>query len=174
MPPREDRLTALVAAVLGKAISAAGAAARRRLTTDDGGDPDDVMGPGERKEIRVRVGGQVRRVGWVRVDKGRTKATVTDEAAFTAWVRETAPGEIVPAVRPSYREAVLSQLRREGAAVVPGTGELVEEVPGVEVSEGEPTVYVNAEEDAAEVLGEAYREGGLPALERVVREISGG
>src|SRR5690606_14529808 len=160
-----------------------------------------------RKEIRVRVGGQVRRVGWVRVDKGRTRATVTDEAAFTAWARESAPGELVPAVRPSYREAVLSQLRRAGAAVVPGTwelveevpgpdvpagaptvsvpgvdgaaevpgtGEVVEEVPGVEVSEGEPTVYVTAEEDAAEVSGEPSREGGLPALARLVREISGG
>src|SRR5690606_26985632 len=134
MPPREDRLTALVAAVLGKAISAAGAAARARLTTDDGGDPDDVMGPGERKEIRVRVGGEARRVGWVRVDKGKRRATVTVEAAFTQWVRETAAGEIVRAVRPAYRDAVLSQLRRDGSAVVPGTGELVEEVPGVEVS----------------------------------------
>lgn len=114
-----------------------------------------------------------RPAGHAQLKKGTTRAVVTDPAAFEAWVSATRPDEVeqitTTRVRPAYQAAVLAGAKKAGAAVTADG----EEIPGVSVTTGEPTVAVSVAEDAAELLAEAWQSGELwellggllPALE---------
>lgn len=66
---------------------------------------------------------------------GKVSAVVTDEAAFTTWVENNYPSEIVKTVRASAREKFLKDAAAAGEPVNPATGEVI---PGVEIREGDP------------------------------------
>lgn len=114
-----------------------------------------------------------RPAGHAQLKKGATYAKVTDPAAFEAWVSSNRPDEVeqiaATRVRPAYQAALLAAAKKAGAAVTPDG----EEIPGVTITTGEPTVAVSVAEDAAELLAEAWQSGELwellggllPALE---------
>lgn len=65
--------------------------------------------------------------GSVTVATRKPTAGIVDDAAFLAWARANAPGEIVETVRDSFRHAIERQLRilDDGTVVHSGTGEAV-------------------------------------------------
>lgn len=114
-----------------------------------------------------------RPAGHAQLKKGATYAKVTDPAAFEAWVMFNRPDEVehikTTRVRPAYQAALLAAAKKAGAAVTADG----EEIPGVTVTAGEPTVAVSVAEDAAVLLAAAWQSGELwellggllPALE---------
>lgn len=78
-------------------------------------------------------------LGTVSLSAGRASAKLTDPAAFTAWVAERYPSEMVQAVRGSFTGKVLEQATALGEAVDQATGEVI---PGVEIVTGDPYVTV--------------------------------
>lgn len=121
--------------------------------------------------LGATLGGRV--AGHAQLRKGTTRAVVSDAEAFEAWVSENCPSEIEflssVRVRPSYQAAVLAAAKKTGVAVTAAG----EEIPGITVTEGEPTVAVTLAEDAAELVAAAWQSGELwellgdllPALE---------
>ncbi|CAM4379435.1 hypothetical protein [Nocardiopsis rhodophaea] len=172
--PRDLRLLLVMKAVVAARLKGADDRHRRELLAGDEHDPDAAMEPGERAHVRVcdGQGGRVR-VGTVRVDPAPVSVKVDDEAAFVAWVAERAPGEIVQAVRESYRKRVLALVKEYGQFPDPETGELVD-VPGVVREEGDPKVVVNPAQGAAEALAGAHERGELPQLGAFMAEIGPG
>jgi len=136
--------------------------------------------PGSR--IPVMFGGRL--AGWVTMPKPMTSATVTDEGALLAWAEEHQPGHVEDAAEvavceelvaylgehapqflrhsrrpdPQWAADVLAALQRDGRWVT-RDGEPVTEVPGVTVSKGSPVPRVTLGEDAAEIIGAAWRDG---------------
>lgn len=96
-------------------------------------------------------------LGTVTLTDGKTGARVTDEAAFTAWVRKHRPDEIVETVRPSYQKAVLAEAKDAGAPVT-RDGELI---PGVEIVHGDPYPSVRAVDGAMDAVRDAWSTGQL-------------
>lgn len=171
--PRDVRLLLILGQVVKRELKRTDDLLRGELTADNLDDPDEAMAPGERRAVHVRnADGERVRVGTVRVDAAPVKAVVTDEAAFCEWVQERAPSEIVPAVRSSYRNKVLDLVKEYGQMPDPETKELVD-VPGVEVQEGEPRVWVNPDAGAAEVFAGARARGELPQVEELFRRALG-
>lgn len=143
----------------------------------------DEWVPGERQS--VKFGG--RQAGWVSLPKPVTTARVTDEAKLLAWCEQHAPGAIrdndevivdqaligwLKEHRPQsvrtrrevdgyVTDAILAGLKRDGRYVTVN-GDIHGEVPGVTVSEGEPSPRVNLEPDAHAVIADAWRSGGIP------------
>jgi hypothetical protein len=111
------------------------------------------------------------KIGSVSAVQPKPTAAVTDDSAFLAWVRETAPGEVtsrvVTEVRPAYRTALLAEMTAAGAAEVPDrqTGE-IGPVPGVEITAGRATTHsVRLVKGGADAIGVAWRSGGLAHLD---------
>lgn len=112
-------------------------------------------------------------VGSVQLRKGARRAVVTDPAAFEAWAYAQHADNVeliqTTRVRPAYQAAILAAAKATGAAVT-GDGE---EIPGVAVTETEPTVAVTLADHARTALAEAWASGELweivgsllPALE---------
>ncbi len=112
--------------------------------------------------------------GAVQLRKGATRATVTDPAAFEAWVREHRADEVetvrTTRVRPAFVTALLTAAKKAGAAVTADG----EEIPGITVAAGDPTVAVTLADDARDLVSAAWQTGELwqliggllPALER--------
>jgi hypothetical protein len=126
---------------------------------------------GERVSGAIDPGDPDTLLGFVQLTKARESVGVTDRDAFTEWVAEHAPGEIVtiPAredVRASFVAAVCASVKAHGGWVTP-EGECVP-VDGVEVTTGQPTVTVKptAEADALVAAALASRRLDLmpPAL----------
>jgi hypothetical protein len=90
---------------------------------------------------------------------GKVAAHVTDEAAFTAWVEQNYPTEIVTTVRPSAREKFLKDAAAIGEPVNPATGEVI---PGVEVREGDPYLVTRPTAAARALMKETLE--GSPLL----------
>lgn len=140
----------------------------------------------ERKTVQAAMQKELETTGAARVDAelpdgtkvaavSRSQPTaapvVTDDEAFTKWVRETAPTEVtsrvVTEVRPAFRAALLAQMAAAGAAEVPdrGTGEITG-VPGIEVRAGRATTHsVRLAKGGADAIAEAWRDGALAYLE---------
>ena len=114
------------------------------------------MGPGDRVHARVSDG-----VSGGTVSMSAPKGTwkVRDEDAFTRWVQESRPDEIVPSVRASYKTHVLRNVEKTG------------EVPdGVEFAEGSSFVTVRLTDEQRQAITEALMGGevdwkGLLAIE---------
>lgn len=99
--------------------------------------------------------------GHTQVRNGAVKAAVTDPEAFKAWVSQNRPGEIEflssVRVRPAYQSAILTAAKRDGVAVSTDG----EEIPGVTVTQGEPTLTVTLTEDASALVAKAWQSGEL-------------
>lgn len=99
-------------------------------------------------------------VGQVTVTKGSISWGVRDEHAFTRWVRDNHPSELVESVSPAFRAKILSDAKAAGAPVT-RDGEVV---PGVEDSERAGYVAVKVTDEQAAVIVSAWRSGvlGMP------------
>lgn len=87
---------------------------------------------------------------------GRTKViqspVVTDMAAFTAWVAEHHPEEMVtpdPFVRASYLEYVKTSAKRNGKAIDERTGEVI---PGIELRDGTAMYRVTPTDEGRDIV----------------------
>lgn len=97
-------------------------------------------------------------LGFVQLTKGRESVSVTDREAFTEWVAEHCPSEIVavPAredVRASFVAAVTDAVKKHGGWISPD-GELVP-VDGVECTHGAPILTVKATAEADVLVRDA-------------------
>jgi hypothetical protein len=114
-----------------------------------------------------------RKVGTVSRPAESVLVSVTNPAAFLAWVRATRPEEVVdePVVRESFTEAVRRSVRAHGGWLNTATGE-IETVPGMERKTGNPKVSVELEPDAGDVVMQAWRDGTLsvPAMLAITAE----
>jgi hypothetical protein len=106
-------------------------------------------------------------VAKVSVPDAKPAAVVTDEKAFTAWVRDNFPTEIerrfVTEVRGSFARRLLDEMTAAGTPrwVDQDTGEL-HEVPGVEVRPTRSTSHsVRFEKAGREDIAAAWRAGLL-------------
>jgi hypothetical protein len=104
-------------------------------------------------------------LGSVTLAKGKTTAHLSDEDVFLAWVLETHPDQVeqisITRVRPDFQDQILSFARKTGRTVDPATGE---EVPGVQVVEGDPYPTTRLEPDAAALVAKAWQDGSLADL----------
>lgn len=94
------------------------------------------------------------KVATVRRAGGKASPKVTDPDKFLAWVQESHPDEVVPAVRESFTRAVLAEVDKNGAAVM-ASGEAV---PGVEFLTGTAYLTVNFEDGGEDAVKQAWRE----------------
>lgn len=123
----------------------------------------EQMTPGDRLTATLPDG---TKVASVTMAEPRASVKVVDEAAFVAWVAEEYPGEIVQAVRESFRTKVLDAVRRNGAPI-DHNGAVTR---GVEIVERDPYVTVRPTSGASEAVAQAWRDGtvqlgALPELE---------
>lgn len=75
------------------------------------------------------------RVGKVSLSEAPNNVVVTDEAALIAWVQKNKPTEIVPSLREAYWNTLKNQVKTNGHAFDPDTGEII---PGIEAVAGTP------------------------------------
>ena len=105
------------------------------------------------------LGGKV--VGAAQLKRGAVRAQVGDREAFEQWVMANRPTEVEfissVRVRPAYQSAVLAAAKKVGVAVTSDG----EEIPGVTVSEGEPSVAVTLADDAVSMVAAAWESGEL-------------
>jgi len=118
------------------------------------------MEPGDRVIAKLPSG---EKVGSVTLTQGRVSARVVDKDAFTRWVAERFPAEVVQVVRESFAKTVLDAVKRNGGWVDKATGELVQ-VPGVAVTEDDPYPSVRLTKDAPQLIAEAWQRGELAEL----------
>jgi hypothetical protein len=114
---------------------------------------------GDRKTATLDSGAPV---GSITYAKGRVTPRVVDERAFTEWVLEQYPDEVVPQVRPAFRDAVLKTTRDAG---VPMTPDGTLDVPGIELRPGTPYLTAKPNPDAVPLLLDAMRASALLAIE---------
>jgi hypothetical protein len=117
----------------------------------------DTWRPGDRNSAALPDGSVV---AAVTLAKGTTKASITDEAAYEAWVRHVHPDQIetVERVKPDFTDRAKAAARKLGHPVDPATGE---EIPGMKVERGEPYPVVKPTSDAADAIARAWRAGEL-------------
>lgn len=106
-------------------------------------------------------------LGFVQLTKGRESVSVTDREAFTEWVAEHCPGEIVtvPAredVRGSFISAVTDAVKKHGGWIT-ADGELVP-VDGVEATHGAPVLTVKTTAEADGLIAAALAARRLQLL----------
>jgi hypothetical protein len=108
------------------------------------------------RDIGVISGEQI---GSVQLTKGATRASVTDMDALLKWAQVNAPDQVVtvPVLRPAYLTALLTGAKAEGVAVTKD-GELI---PGIDVTQSDPSLMVKPSEDAAEILAREFAAGRL-------------
>ena len=119
----------------------------------------DEMVPGER--LAARFGSRV--AAWVSVPRPATRASVVNEKAFTEWVRKNLGDDeilTVEIVRPGTQKALLETAKAHGGMWVNGDGEKIA-IPGIKVETGDPAVRIELEDGAAEIIGEAWRDGTI-------------
>jgi hypothetical protein len=97
-------------------------------------------------------------LGAVSLGQRKPAAKLTDPAAFTAWVAQRYPDELVRSVRESFTSKLLAGATAASAPVDVSTGE---EIPGVEMAAGEPYVTVRPTAEAKVRMAEMLRASGL-------------
>jgi hypothetical protein len=113
--------------------------------------------------VAGRVGDEILcKASW---SKGSARVVVTDEKAFTAWVKEKHPTEIVEKVN----EAYVKSLKQIDGVLVDAAGEIA---PGIEVKVGDPSLSVRAEKGALELVDKLIAEGrvSLGGIKELVTE----
>lgn len=105
------------------------------------------------------------KIGSVTLAKGKRSVDIVDQDAFMEWVLENHPDAIqqvqVTRVDPDFTQRMIAFARATGSTADPATGE---EVPGVRVRDGEPYPMTKLEDDAAELVAEAWQSGELSDL----------
>ncbi|HVK34058.1 MAG TPA: hypothetical protein VM428_00215 [Microlunatus sp.] len=110
------------------------------------------------------------------VQKGPA-ATVTDDKALLAWVREVAPTEIstrlVTEVRPSWLAVLKKQIEATGSTewADPETG-VIHDVPGISLVGRAAYTQVTIPADGKTAIAEAWRSGALTTM--VLPELTAG
>jgi hypothetical protein len=117
-----------------------------------------VDGGSERQRVRDDDGTDL---GTVSTSAGRKAAKVTDVRAFTDWVAQRYPTELVQVVAEAFVRKLLDAALAAEAPVDVRTGEVI---PGVEVVTGEPFLTVRPTTDAKTRMRETLRTSGLLAL----------
>lgn len=107
----------------------------------------DVLSPGDRKHATLADGTDV---GTISVTQVKTKLVVTDERAFTAWVKEHRPHMIVETVRETDARALLDKALKDG-----------EVLPGVEFTTTGGNLSVSVSEDQRKAIAAAYQAGSI-------------
>lgn len=110
------------------------------------------MRPGER--LAGEIGSS--HLGFVTLARGK-RSTRVDEDAFTEWVAQRWPTEIVQSVRPAFRAKLLSQALDRGA-VIDDDGVVCE---AVTVGSGEPYPTTQLDEQADTTVAELLAKGAL-------------
>lgn len=94
------------------------------------------------------------KLGAITYSEGRRSAKVTDEAAALAWCERAHPSEVqtVRMIRPAYLKMLLDLAKADDApagakGVDPSTGE---ELPFIEVQQGNPFISVTSTKDGTE------------------------
>ncbi|MFI6347277.1 hypothetical protein [Streptomyces sp. NPDC050560] len=106
-------------------------------------------------------------IATVSLSSGEAAARVVDDAAFTAWVIATVPGEVerrfVTEVRGAFRTKLLSELTAAGGTEWPDpeTG-VIHDVPGVELAPSRSRTHaVRFKKDGRDQVMNAWRDGRL-------------
>jgi hypothetical protein len=107
------------------------------------------------------------RVATASLAGGGKAASVTDEAAFLAWMTEHHPEEIVTTVRPSARQRILDGSKAAGRPVDDVTGEIP---AGVSVGNSVPYVSLRFKPGGREAIIAAWRRGDLTGIDLVAPE----
>ncbi|MZE53781.1 hypothetical protein GTY86_35745 [Streptomyces sp. SID5770] len=108
-------------------------------------------------------------IGKATLVQQKPAATVTDETALLAWVRDVAKSEVTVRVVTEIRPAWLAQLKKQIEAVGrpewadPETG-VIHEVPGVELVGRAAHTRLTVPEEGRAAIGEAWRSGALAAV----------
>lgn len=105
--------------------------------------------------VRADIDGE--RIARTSLIMPKTKLGVADEEAFTKWVQENYPTEVVTTttVRPAFKEYFLQGLQINGNdAIDTKTGEVV---PGLRASQGNPYVSTKFESDGRARILDALR-----------------
>lgn len=117
-------------------------------------------------------------VAKVSLTEPKPAAVVTDETAFTAWVRDNHPTEVerrfVTEVRPAFATKILGEITAAGVPqwADPETGE-IHDVPGVEIRATRARSHsVRFDKGGREAIGAAWRAGALAGL--VLPELTSG
>jgi hypothetical protein len=102
-----------------------------------------------------------RRVAWVSMPAPATRATVDNDAAFLAWVKENLPEEVetVERVRPGTAKH-LAEMAKVKGGWTDEDGNLVP-IPGIRVSTSDPSPRVELEDDAEEAIRAAWLSGDI-------------
>lgn len=119
-----------------------------RLTELDRSTRDGVDWPAKTRAVAALPDGTT--VGTVTMTHGAASAKVVDEQAFTAWVQDNYPTEIVEQVRPAFKRSVLDRVKRDG-----------ELPPGVDLTYGDPRPMVKTEPGAETPIMRAWQSGHL-------------
>lgn len=110
------------------------------------------MVAGERKAAIVNG----TRIGYLTLANGK-RSTEVDEHALVEWVKEHAPGEIVEAVRPSYRSKLVAGAIQKGA-LIDSDGVVSD---AITVSRGEPYPTTQLGDEADIVISALLGKGQL-------------
>lgn len=108
-------------------------------------------------------------IGKATLVQQKPAATVTDEIALLAWVRDVAKSEVTVRVVTEIRPAWLAQLKKQIEAVGrpewadPETG-VIHEVPGIELVGRAAHTRLTVPEEGRAAIGEAWRSGALAAV----------
>lgn len=146
--------TALTAKLVADEYKKVGDAAKAKLLTEL-----DATGA---ERVRVRdVEGED--LGAAILAKGKVTASITDPAAFEAWVKLRYPDQIRTRVEVdgAWQTRLIATCTREGAPVDPETGEVI---PGVELSQGKPYISIRPSDEARNRMATVLAEQGLPEI----------
>ena len=116
-------------------------------------------------------------IGKATLVQPKAAASVVDETALIAWVREVAPSEItnriVTEVRPAWRKNLLDTLTAAGVIewADPETG-VIHEVPGVELVGRAAYTRLTVPAEGKAAIADAWRSGQLTAV--VLPELTAG
>lgn len=142
---------AMASKLLADAAREEGAAARQVL--------EEQMRRDGAERIRV-TGDNATDYGTVVLAAGRRTARVVNESAFAKWAADRYPDEVVPTVRPAFRDRLLAHAARTGDPV----DEQGEVMPGVEIAQGDPYLNVRPTGEARDRMRTALAAQGLLIL----------
>ena len=125
----------------------------------------DITGGWEVSDRNAAVLPNGTKIGTVTLAKGKRSVDITDQDAFMEWVLEAHPDAIqqiqVTQVDPDFTARMVAFARATGSTADPATGE---EVPGLRVRDGDPYPMTKLEDDAADLVAEAWQNGELTEL----------
>lgn len=105
-------------------------------------------------------------IGKATLVQPKAAATVTDEAALLAWVREVAKSEVTTRLVTEIRPAWLAQLKKQIEAIGrpewadPETG-VIHDVPGIDLVGRTAHTRLTVPDAGKKAIGEAWRSGAL-------------